>query len=229
VALALLAGAMLAAHFATFMPSLRLTSVASAAALVCSQAVWAGVFGALLGERLPARAWAGTALALAGVVTVTGVDVSLSSRALGGDALALLGGFFGGAYIVTGGLVRRHLSTTAYVAVCYSACALLLLAVCVAAGRPLGGYAVEDWVRILAITVLAQLLGHSLFNHVLRSVSPTLVSLATLFTVPLAAVVAAVALEQTPPVAALPALALLLTGTALVIAAGNAAAAGERT
>ena len=63
----------------------------------------------------------------------------------------------------------------------------------------------------------------------LRSVSPTLVSLATLFTVPLAAVVAAVALEQTPPVAALPALALLLTGTALVIAAGNAAAAGERT
>ena len=229
VALALLAGAMLAAHFATFMPSLRLTSVASAAALVCSQAVWAGVFGALLGERLPARAWAGTALALAGVVTVTGVDVSLSSRALGGDALALLGGFFGGAYIVTGGLVRRHLSTTAYVAVCYSACALLLLAVCVAAGRPLGGYAVEDWLRILAITVLAQLLGHSLFNHVLRSVSPTLVSLATLFTVPLAAVVAAVALEQTPPVAALPALALLLTGTALVIAAGNAAAAGERT
>jgi len=222
---ALFGGAMLAAHFSAFVPSLRLTSVASAAALVCSQAVWAGVFGRLLGERLPRRAWAGTAVALAGVVTVTGVDVSLSARALGGDVLARLGGFFGGAYIVTGGLARRRLSTTAYIAVCYSTSAVLLLVICVVAGRRLGGYAAADWVRILAITVLAQLLGHSLFNHVLRSTSPTLVSLATLFTVPLAAVFAATMLGQTPPAAALPALALLLAGTALVITAGEPAAA----
>jgi hypothetical protein len=47
------------------------------------------------------------------------------------------------------------------------------------------------------------------------------VSLATLFTVPLAAVVAAVALGQTPPVAAVPALAVILAGTALVITAGS--------
>jgi drug/metabolite transporter (DMT)-like permease len=222
---ALFGGAMLAAHFSAFVPSLRLTSVASAAALVCSQAVWAGVFGRLLGERLPRRAWAGTAVALGGVITVTGVDVSLSARALGGDVLALLGGFFGGAYIVTGGLARRRLSTTAYIAVCYSTSAVLLLVICVVAGRRLGGYAAADWVRILAITVLAQLLGHSLFNHVLRSTSPTLVSLATLFTVPLAAVFAATMLGQTPPAAALPALALLLAGTALVITAGEPAAA----
>src|SRR5689334_18760201 len=115
IALAVFGGTMLAAHFSAFVPSLRLTSVASAAALVCSQAVWAGVFGRVLGERLPPRAWAGTTVALTGVVTITGVDVSLSARALGGDVLALLGGFFGGAYIVTGGLARRRLTTSAYI------------------------------------------------------------------------------------------------------------------
>ncbi|MBA2516841.1 MAG: DMT family transporter [Solirubrobacterales bacterium] len=217
--LALLAGVFLAVHFATYTPSLRYTSVASATALVCSQAVWAGIFSRLLGERLPRQAWAGTGLALLGVLLVTGVDVSLSSRALGGDGLALLGGVFGGAYIVAGSRVRLHLSTIAYTSLCYGACATLLLALCVLAGQPLAGYATEDWVRIAALTVCAQLLGHSLFNLVLRSTSPTLVSLATLFTVPVSATLAALLLGQTPPPAAVPALVLLVAGTGLVVSA----------
>jgi drug/metabolite transporter (DMT)-like permease len=217
--LALLAGVALAAHFGTFVPSLSYTTVASAAALVSSQAVWAALLGRLLGERLPRRAWAGTAVCLAGVLVVTGVDVSLSGRALGGDALALCGGMFGGVYIVTGGFVRRGLSTLAYTLLCYGTCGTLLLAVCLVTGQSLGGYAAPDWARIAAITLLGQLLGHSLFNFVLRNISPTFVSLGALFTVPLAAIIAAVALGQTPPVAAVPALALLLAGTALVIGA----------
>jgi drug/metabolite transporter (DMT)-like permease len=217
--LAALAGAMLAAHFATFVPSLGLTSVASASALVCSQAVWAALFGRLLGERLPRRAWIGAAVAFAGVLMVTGVDVSLSSRALGGDVLALLGGFFGGLYIVAGGYVRGQLSTTPYTAICYGVAAMVLLAACLVGGQALGGYASDDWARILAITVLAQLLGHSVFNFALRSTSPTVISLVTLFTVPIAAIIAALALGQTPPLAAVPALGLLLAGTALVIRA----------
>ena len=226
LALALLAGGLLAAHFGTYVPSLHRTSVASAAALVCTQAVWAGVFARLLGERLPRQAWFGTAVALAGVLVVTGVDVQLSPRALGGDLLALLGGMFGGAYVVAGAAVRRSLSTSAYTAICYSTAALVLLPVCLAAGLPLSGYAADDWARIAALTLLAQLLGHSVFNLVLRSTSPTLVSLATLFTVPTAAVLAALLLGQTPPPAALPAFALLMLGTALVIRARSGPAPG---
>ena len=217
--LAVLAGAALAAHFGTFIPSLSYTSVASAAALVCSQAVWAGLLSRALGERMPGRAWLGTGVCLAGVLLITGVDVSLSGDALLGDLLALLGGVFGGVYIVTGGFVRRELSTLSYTLICYGVCGILLLVVCVIGGQSLAGYAAADWARIAALTVFGQLLGHSLFNLVLRSISPTIVSLASLFTVPLAAVIAAVALGQTPPTAAVPALALLLAGTALVISA----------
>jgi drug/metabolite transporter (DMT)-like permease len=227
VLLAVLAGAALAAHFGTFIPSLDYTSVASAAALVCSQAVWAALLGRLLGERLPGRAWVGTAVCLGGVLLITGVDVSLSSRALLGDLLALLGGVFGGVYIVTGGFVRRELSTVSYTWICYGVCGALLLVVCLIGGQPLAGYAADDWARIAALTVFGQLLGHSLFNLVLRSISPTIVSLASLFTVPLAAVIAALALGQTPPAAAVPALALLLAGTALVISARERSASAS--
>lgn len=223
--LAVLAGVALAAHFGTFVPSLTYTSVASSAALVCSQAVWAALLSHALGERLPRRAWLGTAVCFAGVLLITGVDVSLSGRALFGDLLALLGGVFGGVYIVTGGFVRRELSTLAYTQVCYGVCGVLLLLVCLAGGVSLGGYSDADWVRIAALTVVGQLLGHSIFNLVLRSISPTIVSLSSLFTVPLAAVIAALALGETPPAAAVPALALLLAGTALVISARERAAA----
>jgi drug/metabolite transporter (DMT)-like permease len=222
--LALLAGTALALHFGTFIPSLSYTSVASATALVCSQAVWAGIFGRILGERLPARAWLGVALSLSGVFLITGVDVSLDSRALGGDALALTGGIFGGVYIVTGGFVRREVDTLTYTTICYGACASLLLLVCLIGGQSLAGFSGEDWLRIAAITAFGQLLGHSLFNFVLRSISPTLVSLSGLFTVPLAAIIAAFALDETPPAAAVPALVLLLAGTALVINARSRAA-----
>ena len=79
------------------------------------------------------------------------------------------------------------------------------------------GFSTRDWVLIGVLTLLAQLLGHSIFNHVLRSTSPTVVSLALLFTVPLATIIAALLVRQTPSPAAIPALALLVAGIGLVI------------
>ena len=63
----------------------------------------------------------------------------------------------------------------------------------------------------------------------LRSLSATIVSLSTLFTVPGAAIIAAVALGETPPPASVPALLLLLAGTALVISARSRAIHSSRS
>jgi len=223
--LAVLAGALLALHFAAWIPSLRYTSVASSTALVCMQAVWSTVFSRLTGTAVSRRAWVGLAVAVGGVLVLTGVDVSLSGDALLGNGLALLGGVFSGAYVVVGGTVRRTMSTTAYTSVCYLVCALLLLLVCVATGSALWGYAGWDWGRLAALTLAAQLLGHSVFNTVLRRVSPTVVSLAILIEVPGAALLAAMFLGQVPPLAAVPALAMILLGIALVISAQGSAMA----
>ena len=79
------AGALLAGHFATWVPSLRYTSVASATALVAVQPVWTMLIAGRMGRQVPVRAWWGAAVCLAGVLVLTGVDFSVSGRALFGD------------------------------------------------------------------------------------------------------------------------------------------------
>ena len=219
--LSLVAGAFLAAHFATWVPSLTFTSVASASALVATQPIWAAAIARLQGAHVPPRAWLGIAVAVGGAAMLTGVDFSLSGRALLGDGLALAGGMFAAAYTAAGGAARRSLSTTTYTAICYSTAALLLLAACLVGRRSLVGYAPLTWAQLAALMIVAQLLGHSLFNRVLRTTSATVVSLALLLHVPVAALLAAVFLGQRPPLTALPAAALLIGGVGLVVGSGS--------
>jgi len=223
-----LAGVLLALHFGTWIPSIGLTSVASATALVATQPVWAALLARLTGERLPGAAWGGIAVAVAGAALVTGADVTLSPRALAGDLLAVVGGGFAAAYMSAGGVARRSLTTTAYTSVCYSVCALALLATCLLARVPVVGFRSRDWVLLVLLTLGPQLLGHSVFSRVLRTTSPTVVSLSILFEVPGAALLAFFWLHHRPSLLALPGLALLVGGVALVVRASGRATAGVR-
>jgi drug/metabolite transporter (DMT)-like permease len=182
--------------------------------------VWAALLARATGQEVPRRVWAGILVAVAGAAMITGADVTLSARAVAGDLLAVVGGILAAAYVTAGAAVRVRISTTAYTTVCYTACAALLVVVCLVGRQPLAGYAAGTWVKLAALTAGAQLLGHSLINVVLRSTSPTVVSLAILVEAPGAALIAAVWLHQLPPVTALPGIAVLLAGLALVIRAG---------
>jgi len=53
--LAIVAGVLLAAHFAAWVISLRLTSVASATALVSTQPIWVALLARRSGTTMPAR------------------------------------------------------------------------------------------------------------------------------------------------------------------------------
>src|SRR3954451_10774487 len=215
--LALAAAALVAAHFATWVPSIGLTSVASATALVATQPVWAALIARRAGHHIPPRAWVGIAAAVAGAALVTGADVTVSARAMVGDVLALVGGVFAAGYVAVGGEVRRSVSTTTYTTVCYLTAALCLLLVCITGRVDLAGYSANTWLKLVALTVGAQFLGHSLANRVLRTTSATVVSLSILFEVPGASLIALLWLDQHPPVAAVPGLVLLVLGVATVI------------
>ncbi|MFF2657853.1 DMT family transporter [Kitasatospora sp. NPDC058032] len=226
--LAMAAGVLLAAHFALWMPSLRMTSVASATALVTTTPLWTIVLMRLLGVRAPRMVWLGTAVAFAGVLVLTGVDLSLSPRALAGDALALAAGLAAAGYLLLGAEVRRTVSTTAYTLVCYAATAVVLLAVCLVAGTPLSGWPAGAWWQIVLLMVTAQLLGHSLSNRVVRTLGPSVTSTAILLETPGAALIAALWLGQWPPAAAYPAVLLILAGLVLVARADRRRTAGGR-
>jgi drug/metabolite transporter (DMT)-like permease len=153
---------------------------------------------------------------------VSGVDVTVSGRAVVGDLLALAGGIFAAGYITVGAQVREQTSTTAYTFVCYSACAVILLVACVGGRVELVAYDAKNWSLIVGVTVAAQLLGHSVFNHVLAAMSPTLVSLVMLLEVPGAAFLAGVFLGQAPPIGAYVGLTMILIGLAVVVRARQA-------
>jgi drug/metabolite transporter (DMT)-like permease len=211
------AGVLLAAHFATWVPSLRFTSVASSTALVATQPVWAALIARRRGVRIEQMAWVGIVVALVGVLVLTGVDFALTPRALVGDGLALAGAALAALYVTVGEDVRETTSTATYTAICYAVAALALLVPVALLRVPLVGFSARDWGLILAVTVGAQLLGHTVVNRVLATTSATVVSLAILFEMPGSTLIAAAWLGQVPPAAIIPAVVLLFIGIALVI------------
>jgi drug/metabolite transporter (DMT)-like permease len=216
------AGLFLAAHFATWIPSLRFTSVASSTALVATQPIWAAFIARWRGARVARRVWVGIGIALVGVLLLTGIDVALDPSTLLGDLLALAGAVLAAAYVSAGAEVRQSVSTPTYTFAAYGVAAVALLPLCLVTLTSLAGWPARDWWLIVALTVVAQLLGHSVIARVLATTSATVVSLAILFEMPGATLIAALWLGQTPPVAILPAVALLFVGIAVVITAADA-------
>ncbi|TFV78395.1 DMT family transporter [Blastococcus sp. CT_GayMR19] len=215
------AGLFLAAHFATWLPSISMTSVAASIALVTTTPIWTALAARISGVRLPAAVWWGLLLAVVGVALIVGVDIQVSEEALKGDGLALLGAICAGGYVLAGARARQRLATSAYAVICYSVCAAMIAVSAVVVDAPLGGFTARNWWLIAAITVAAQLFGHTLLNLVLSTVGPTVVSLAVLLEVPGALLFALVLLGQVPPLLALPGVALVVVGVALVVRASR--------
>jgi drug/metabolite transporter (DMT)-like permease len=211
------AGLLLAGHFATWIPSLSYTTVASSVALVCLQPVWSAAIAHRSGERVGAGTWVGILVALVGVVVLTGVDLGLSSRAVFGDALALVGGALAAGYVSVGGSVRQSVSTTVYTAGCYSVASLALLVACVVGRVGVVPSSARTWWYLAALTVGPQLLGHSVMNRLLRTVWPTAVSVALLFEIVGSTLLARWWFGEAPPAGTYPAAALIAAGVVLVV------------
>lgn len=219
--LTLLAGVFLGLHFATWIPSLTLTTIAASTALVATQPIWAAFIARALGVRIGRRVWIGIAVAFSGVVLLTGVDLSVDPRHLIGDALALIGAVFAAAYVSVAERVRQSVENSTMTFVLYAASAVTILPLVFIFQDALIGFDAQAWLLIIAITLGAQLLGHSMMNKVLSNTSATVVSLAILFEMPGATIVAAIWLGQVPPLALLPAAALILIGLVIVIRAAD--------
>jgi drug/metabolite transporter (DMT)-like permease len=223
---AVLAGVLLAVHFGTWIPSLRLTTVTASTALVTTSPLWIVLLDRIRGVRVPRGVVLGVLLACAGVLAVTGVDAGRSPRAVLGDLLALAGAIAGGGYMIVGEAARRTTSTAVYTTVAYGTCALTLLPVCLFLDVPLAGWEARTWAEIGILTLSAQLLGHTALNAAVPTVGATPLALALLLEVPGAALVAWAWLGQTPPVAAVPGVLAVLAGLVVVVRSRGASHAG---
>jgi len=215
------AGVLLAVHFGTWIPSLRLTSVATATALVATSPLWIVLFRRLAGVHVPRAVVVGSLVGVGGVLLVTAGDITGSGRPASdvalGDTLALVGGAAHAGYAMIGERARRGTSTARWTAVVYGVCAVSLLPACLVLGVPLAGWGRAGWVQILLITVTAQLLGHTAFNAAVPHVGASSLTLAILLEVPGAAAIAWVWLGQVPAPVTVPGLVAVLAGLVLVV------------
>ncbi|MEC7001464.1 MAG: EamA family transporter [Actinomycetota bacterium] len=132
-----------------------------------------------------------------------------------------MGAVFSAAYVSVAERVRKTVDTSTTTFVLYAVSAVTILPLVFILGQQLVGFDTQAWALILAVTLGAQLLGHSMMTRVLSSTSATVVSLAILFEMPGATLVAAIWLGQVPPLALLPAAGLILAGLVIVIKAAD--------
>lgn len=184
--LAVLAGLALALHFAAWITSLRLTSVAASSVLVSLSPVFSWVLsGLLLRERPAPRQAAGIMLAIAGAAIIGIGDLRHGAGGSGpapllGDALALAGALFGAVYFVAGRRLRARLSLAAYVTPVYGVAALALVAWAAGRSEAFGPFATRDWLIFTALAVGPMLIGHTGFNYALRFLPAYAVNVAAL-------------------------------------------------
>ncbi|WP_446046154.1 DMT family transporter [Streptomyces olivaceus] len=215
----LLAGTALAVHFATFMISTRMTTVAMATALVATQPVWQALIATLQKNRLPRVTWVGLAVSVAGAAVASGMDMHTGTEAVVGDLLALAGAVASAVYAALSEKARPDVSTPMYSVLCFSVCTVELLILCLATGTPIFTSTAETWIALLGLLIFPQLLGLFSLNFAFGRAPATAVSVMLLLESPAAALIAWLWLDELPAGSAWPGLLMIMLGVSVVVVA----------
>ncbi len=169
-------GLVLAAHFAFWITSVNLTTVANSVVLVSTHPLMVAVIAALFLREFPSKvALMGGFAAIFGIVLMFFGEISMVG--LTGNLFALVGALAGGIYLVAGRSERKKLSTVTYCFVVYGFTTLFLAPLaffesgCVPSVQ-------TDWLLFLAMALVPGILGHTLYNYALGKVPAFFVSTA---------------------------------------------------
>ena len=181
IGLAAASGVFLALHLVTWFISLQYTSVASSVVIVTTQPVFV-VLGSWLffREKVPRPALLGIALALSGSFVIGAGDFQVGMRAFVGDLLALAAAILVSGYLLIGRRLRGCVELNGYTFFTYGSSSLVLVAASALAQVPFYPYPPRDWLLFLALAAVCTVLGHTVFNWVLRYVQASVVSVSIL-------------------------------------------------
>jgi drug/metabolite transporter (DMT)-like permease len=218
VGLMVLAGLLLAAHFWTWIASLRFTSVASSVVLVSLKPIFAwGIAAAWLHEHPGRRERWGILLAVLGAILIGAGDAALSFGHLTGDLLALAGAVTAAGYYTIGRRVRATVGVWTYASIVYGIAAIALGCFAAAVRAPLLGHGTTDWAVMASLAAGPMLIGHTGMNYALKHFRATTVNVAALGEPVGATIIAWLvpAIAETPPASALLGGVVVLAGIAL--------------
>ncbi|MBP2002513.1 drug/metabolite transporter (DMT)-like permease [Paenibacillus shirakamiensis] len=179
IGLLFLAGLFLGLHFLLWMESLNHTSVASSMILLSLQPVFV-MSGSYLFYRVR-TAWSAAAalsLAMVGSILIAWGDIGLSSEALWGDLLSLLGGVAYALYMLTGQNLCKKMPSMVYSFFVFAIGGLLLLGYNLGNGIELVKYSGSNWVIFILLAVVPTIFGQMLFNRLLQVMPASTISMA---------------------------------------------------
>jgi len=236
--LGIVSGTFLAIHFATWISSLEYTSVASSVVFVSTGPLWVAILSPLfLNERLTRVAIVGLVLALLGGTVIGLSDACviqngiqcpqlsqvLEGRAMWGNFLALCGALAVSGYLIIGRKVRAKMSLIPYIFLVYGVSAIVLNIFMFISGKSPLGHSSNAYGWIILLAVVPQLIGHSMFNYLLKYLSATMVAVTTLSEPIGSAVLAYIFLREYPATAVVIGGILILIGIYLTSKKGNKA------
>ncbi|PJB79734.1 MAG: multidrug transporter [Acidobacteria bacterium CG_4_9_14_3_um_filter_49_7] len=174
-------------HFASWITSLKLTSVASSVALVTTNPIFVGIFSwIILKEKQQKELIIGIVLSVSGSLILAVGDGGLSGLAITnkdaliGDILALTGAIMGSGYLISGSIIREKVDTFRYILMVYPLTAVLLLLVTVVGKFPLTGFSRISYINLILLALVSQLLGHTAFNWALKHLKASMVAVTIL-------------------------------------------------
>ena len=174
-------GVVLALHFASWITSLSLTSVASSVIFVHADPIFvAAVSHFVFKERINRGTLLGIVVAFAGATIIAIGDAGIGEANLYGDLLALLGAVMLGLYILAGRRLRQGLDLVSYVTPVYAASAVVLILGSVVTGTRLASFPPREYILFIALAVVPMIFGHTVYNWALRYVEASVVSISLL-------------------------------------------------
>ncbi len=181
VAWLIFSGIFLSLHFASWITSLKYTSVASSVVLVTTHPIFVGIGSwVFLKERPGLNLILGIGLSVIGSGLIGYGDMALSKEAVVGDGLALLGALAASGYFLVGRKMRKNQDLLAYVFPVYSTAGLVLILFSLFFQKPFFGYSSSTYLLFLLLAVIPQLIGHTTFNWALKYLPASIVAITIL-------------------------------------------------
>ena len=179
--LAAASGICLALHLVTWFASLRYTSIASSVVLVTTQPIFVVVGSWIFfREKISRKAMMGGGLALLGSFIIGAADFQIGKDAFFGDLLALSAAILVSGYLLIGRRLRGGVVLPVYTFYTYGCSALVLIIASLATATPFAPYTTRDWIIFFALAIVCTVIGHTVFNWVLRYVQASIVSVSVL-------------------------------------------------
>jgi len=204
LALAATAGIFISLHFTLIATGLEYTSILVEQVIISTGPLWVGLLEMVFMKlRLSLTVWIGVIITIigGGVIAFGNANgIGEGSDVMLGTGLIFIGAMLAAVYLIAGKKVRSRVSIWPYVWMVYSFGAMTSIVIMFISGTAVAGLPAEGYFWVVMLTLLPQLVGHSMFNYAVGYLPATMVSVSSQVLIVTAAFVAFLVFAEVPTI-----------------------------